>query len=243
MLGLLPRVAAASLVGVGVLTASPTAAQTFPASARPTRSGYINVTSTNSLYFAFYEAAAPPTARALPLFVRLQGGPGCSSLIGNFAELCPYLLLNSTAGLTHKASCSSTTRSVPGSAHHLARGRGNTELRSRQSMCRRAPPRALQSFMAVDPGFRARPLFLTDESYGGKYIPAAAAHILDANAGLLAEQRVTLQGMAIGNGMTPGSAGDRARRPGLLSQSDQREAEGRGRGNAEHHGAPRASER
>jgi carboxypeptidase C (cathepsin A) len=49
--------------------------------------------------------------------------------------------------------------------------------------------------MALDPGFRARPLFLTGESYGGKYTLAAAAHILDANAGLLAEQRVNLQGI------------------------------------------------
>jgi hypothetical protein len=49
--------------------------------------------------------------------------------------------------------------------------------------------------------------------------------------------------MAIGNGMTPGGAGGRARRPGLLSRSDQREADGRGRGNAEHHGAPRTGEK
>ncbi|KAK8453183.1 hypothetical protein SEVIR_5G243000v4 [Setaria viridis] len=56
--------------------------------------------------------------------------------------------------------------------------------------------------MALDQSFRARPLFLAGESYAGKYIPAAAKHILDANDKLPAGRRVNLQGIAIGNGMT-----------------------------------------
>lgn len=56
--------------------------------------------------------------------------------------------------------------------------------------------------MALERSFRARPLFLTGESYAGKYIPAAAKHILDANDRLLPMgQRVNLQGIVIGNGM------------------------------------------
>ncbi|KAL6615630.1 hypothetical protein ACP70R_037900 [Stipagrostis hirtigluma subsp. patula] len=205
------RVAAASLLLLLVLTTttstSPATAQTFPARARPTRSGYLNVTSTNSLYFAFYEATNPVTtpATAAPLLVWLQGGPGCSSLIGNFAELGPYLLLNSTglslnrnhwnrrfgvifldnplgAGFSAPASDADIPKDEPTIAAHLLA--------------------ALQSFMALDPTFRARPLFLTGESYAGKYIPAAASHILAANDKLPSDQRVNLQGIAIGNGMT-----------------------------------------
>jgi vitellogenic carboxypeptidase-like protein len=33
----------------------------------------------------------------------------------------------------------------------------------------------------LDPSLRARPLFLAGESYAGKFVPAAGAHILDAN--------------------------------------------------------------
>jgi vitellogenic carboxypeptidase-like protein len=61
---------------------------------------------------------------------------------------------------------------------------------------------ALQSLYALDPTLRARPFFLTGESYAGKYIPAAGAHILDANAALPEAQRVNLRGVAIGNGLT-----------------------------------------
>ncbi|CAD6256351.1 unnamed protein product [Miscanthus lutarioriparius] len=62
---------------------------------------------------------------------------------------------------------------------------------------------ALQSFYALDDlTFRARPFFLTSKSYAGKYIPAAWAHILDANRALPEVQRVNLRGVAIGNGLT-----------------------------------------
>jgi vitellogenic carboxypeptidase-like protein len=210
MAWLLSRVAAAALL-VLVLTVttstSPAAAQRFPARARPTKSGYLNVTSTNSLYFAFYEATDPVTAppTAAPLLVWLQGGPGCSSLVGNFAELGPYLLLNST-GLTRNRNRWNRRFGVIFIDNPL--GSGFSAPASEADIPRDEPTiathllAALQSFMALDGGFRARPLFLTGESYAGKYIPAAAKHILNANDRLPAGQRVNLQGIAIGNGMT-----------------------------------------
>ncbi|KAL5226685.1 hypothetical protein ABZP36_014950 [Zizania latifolia] len=238
MASLLSRVAVVSLLAAVVLTAttniSPAAAQ-FPARARPTRSGYLDVTSTNSLYFAFYEATDPVTAPAasVPLLVWLQGGPGCSSLTGNFAEIGPYLLLNSTslsrnrdrwnrrfgvifldnplgAGFSVPASDADIPTDEPTIAAHLLA--------------------ALQSFMALDPTFRARPLFLTGESYAGKYIPSTASRIIEANAKLQDDQRLNLQGIAIGNGMTHPVAqvtvhADQAYFAGLINAAQKAEIE------------------
>ncbi|PAN29570.1 hypothetical protein PAHAL_5G235100 [Panicum hallii] len=210
MAWLLSRVAAAALLLVLVLmvttSTSPATAQRFPARARPTRSGYLNVTSTNSLYFAFYEATDPVTTppTAAPLLVWLQGGPGCSSLIGNFAELGPYLL-NST-GLSRNRNRWNRRFGVIFIDNPL--GSGFSAPASEADIPRDEPTiaehllAALQSFMALDGSFRARPLFLTGESYAGKYLPAAAKHILDANDKLPVGQRVNLQGIVIGNGMT-----------------------------------------
>ncbi|KAL6842600.1 hypothetical protein ACP4OV_027444 [Aristida adscensionis] len=205
------RVAAACLLLAVVLTTatytSPVAAQDFPARARPTRSGYLNVTFTNSLYFAFYEATHPVTtpATAAPLLVWLQGGPGCSSLVGNFAELGPYLLPNSS-GLSHNRNRWNRRFGVIFLDNPL--GTGFSVPASDGDIPKDEPTiaahllAALQSFMALDPSFRARPLFLTGESYAGKYIPSAASRILDANDRLPAGRRLNLQGVAIGNGMT-----------------------------------------
>ncbi|CAL4975155.1 unnamed protein product [Urochloa decumbens] len=208
----LSRVAAAVLL-ILVLTVTtsttPAAAQRFPTRARPTKSGYLNITSTNSLYFAFYEATDPATTTpptAAPLLVWLQGGPGCSSLIGNFAELGPYLLNSTTSRLSRNPSGWNRRFGVIFVDNPL--GSGFSAAASEADIPRDEPTiaahllAALQSFMALDPSFRARPLFLAGESYAGKYIPAAAKHILDANAQLPASQRVSLQGIAIGNGMT-----------------------------------------
>lgn len=205
---LLSRVAAVSLLVVVLTTTStsPAVAQ-FPARARPTRSGYLNITSTNSLYFAFYEATNPVTtpAASAPLLVWLQGGPGCSSLIGNFAELGPYLLLNSTS-LTRNRNRWNRRFGLIFLDNPLGAGfsapNSDGDIPTDEPTIAAHLLAALQSFMALDPTFRARPLFLTGESYAGKYIPAAASHILDANTKLPADQRVNLQGVAIGNGMT-----------------------------------------
>ncbi|RLM98570.1 hypothetical protein C2845_PM06G04530, partial [Panicum miliaceum] len=56
---------------------------------------------------------------------------------------------------------------------------------------------ALQSF-SPEPSFCARPLFPTGEGYGGKFIPAAAAHILAANPSL-PEDHPVRHGIGVGN--------------------------------------------
>ncbi|CAN6169373.1 unnamed protein product [Urochloa humidicola] len=219
MARLLSRTTASSILlvlAVVVATAitSPAAAampEPFPDQARPTLSGYLNVhdRNDNSLYFAFYEAndTDHPITDETPLLVWLQGGPGCSSLIGNFEEIGPYVLngtslaynpysWNHRFGVIFIDNPLGTGFSVPKSVEDIPRDQHTIAA---QLLA------ALQSFMDLDDRgfFRARPLFLAGESYAGKYIPAAASHILYANDHYLpSERRLRLEGIAIGNGMT-----------------------------------------
>ncbi|KAF0906797.1 hypothetical protein E2562_012582 [Oryza meyeriana var. granulata] len=237
MASLLSRPTAVSLLAVVLTAATSTfpAAARFPEGAHPTRSGYLGITSTNSLYFAFYEATDPVTtpAASVPLLVWLQGGPGSSSLIGNFAELGPYLLLDSTS-LSRNPSRWNRRFGVIFVDNPLGVGfsvpASDADIPTDEPTIATHLLAALQSFMALDPAFRARPLFLTGESYPGKYIPAAASHILDANSKLPNNRRVNLQGVAIGNGMTHPVAqvtvhADQAYFAGLINAEQKAEVE------------------
>lgn len=61
---------------------------------------------------------------------------------------------------------------------------------------------AIKSFISLDPEFKSRPIYVTGESYAGKYVPAIGYYILKRNAELPVSSRVNLGGVAIGNGLT-----------------------------------------
>lgn len=61
---------------------------------------------------------------------------------------------------------------------------------------------AITLFIESNPSFKLRPIYLTGESYAGKYVPAFGYYILNKNAQLPVTRQVNLAGVAIGNGLT-----------------------------------------
>jgi len=212
------------------------AALVFPDEALPTKSGYLPIPPANaSLFFAFYEATHPLTPPAsTPLLLWLQGGPGCSGLIGNFFELGPYFVTPDSVSLSPNPFAWNRRFGLLFIDSPLGTGfsaaPSPADIPTNQSVVAAHILAALQSFLALDPGFRARPFFLTGESYAGKYVPAAGAHILDVNPTLPEALRVNLRGVAIGNGLTHPVAqvathADAAYFSGLINARQKRELE------------------
>ncbi|TKW25656.1 hypothetical protein SEVIR_3G132700v4 [Setaria viridis] len=218
------------------LSAAAGATLVFPKEALPTKSGYLPIPPANaSLFFAFYEATQPLTAPAsTPLLLWLQGGPGCSSLLGNFFELGPYFVTPDAETLSPNPFAWNRRFGLLFIDSPLGTGfsaaPSPADIPTNQSVIAAHILAALQSFLALDPSFRARPFFLAGESYAGKYVPATGAHILDVNPTLPEARRVNLRGVAIGNGLTHPVAqvathADSAYFTGLINARQKRELE------------------
>ncbi|XP_077250963.1 serine carboxypeptidase-like 50 [Tasmannia lanceolata] len=186
----------------------------LPEQALPTKSGYltVNTTSGSAIFFAFYEAQKPTSPLSqTPLLVWLQGGPGCSSMLGNFFELGPWRV-NSDAHNNENP----ILKPNPGAWNHLFGllfidnpiGSGFSiastpeEIPRDQNSVATHLYIALQSFYSLNPSFKSRPLYITGESYAGKYVPAIGYYILGKNSGLPSSRQMNLRGVAIGNGLT-----------------------------------------
>lgn len=61
---------------------------------------------------------------------------------------------------------------------------------------------AITDFTSLDPLFKDRPIYITGESYAGKYVPAIGYYILKKNPQLPVSRRVNFRGVAIGDGLT-----------------------------------------
>ncbi|KAJ6832764.1 serine carboxypeptidase-like 50 [Iris pallida] len=185
----------------------------FPKEALPTRSGYLPITtspssSNSSIFFTFYEAQCSLASPSLtPLIVWLDGGPGCSSMLGNFFVIGPFFVSrrqptlhpnpyswNRLFGLLFLDNPIGTGFSVASSPSDIPR---DQETISDHLYV------ALQSFLSSNPSFKSRPVYIAGESYAGKYVPALACHILRQQKyrAVSSDGRINLQGVAIGNGL------------------------------------------
>ncbi|KAH7570992.1 hypothetical protein JRO89_XS05G0235200 [Xanthoceras sorbifolium] len=188
----------------------------LPKEALPTKSGYLPVNSAtgSSIFYTFYEAQTPTSTPLdqTPLLIWLQGGPGCSSMTGNFLELGPWRVTvshrqnvehlgvepnpgswNRIFGLLFLDNPIGTGFSIASSGEEIPRD---------QISVAKHLFTAITGFLDSDPIFKNRPIYVTGESYAGKYVPAIGYYILKKNLHLATSKRVNLQGVAIGNGLT-----------------------------------------
>ncbi|XP_074309402.1 serine carboxypeptidase-like 50 [Silene latifolia] len=182
---------------------------TIPTEAIPTKSGYLKVNSTSgsSIFYTFYEAKQPISSLAkTPLLIWLQGGPGCSSMIGNFFELGPWRVnrslelepnlysWNRLFGLVFFDNPIGTGFSIAAEPEEIPRN----QRRVSQHLYI-----ALKAFIRLDKKlFGRRPVYITGESYAGKYGPAFGYYIVRRNAWVRKKNRINLHGVAVGNGLT-----------------------------------------
>ncbi|KAK1215204.1 hypothetical protein PQX77_022200 [Marasmius sp. AFHP31] len=178
-------------------------------------SGYIDIGTNMSTWFWFFEARHEPETAPLTLWI--NGGPGCSSMIGLFEEHGP---------------CSvnpdgETTRLNPFSWNNISNmiyidqpiGTGFSYGTTAVNSTNTAAPFFWQAFQILfESGefskFKTRELLFTSESYGGHYGPGFVTYFDQQNErirnGEIQGELINVRAMMINNGWYDPLLGDKA---------------------------------
>ncbi|KAI8083184.1 prepro-carboxypeptidase Z [Halteromyces radiatus] len=168
-------------------------------------SGYLNVGTNEHYFFWFFESRQNPDSA--PFTVWLNGGPGCSSMIGLWQELGPCRVNNdgSQAIYNDQGSWNQVSNMLffdQPSNVGFSYGADNVHSTAE------AAPLAynmIQLFFEAFPKYQKLPFHFFGESYGGHYIPSFADYVLKQNQGLSSSSKsipINLQSIGVGNGLT-----------------------------------------
>jgi carboxypeptidase C (cathepsin A) len=155
----------------------------------------------NDLYYLLFKSRK--AIKNPPLILWLNGGPGCSSMYGAFAENGPLRIsLSSPAYVTSNPY--SWNNEFDLIYVDSPSGVGFSKLYTKNSCtdtnCTIKDLYVfLLKFLLDHPIYQGRELYLSSESYGGHYIPVLAEYILMQGSPLF-----NLKGVAIGNGWFDG---------------------------------------
>ena len=118
--------------------------------------------------------------KAAPLLVWLNGGPGSSSMMGLFLENGPYFI--DDAGSLHARNASWNNKFDVLYVDQPAGTGFSTAQQGAYAQNQEDVAEAFSAFLAnfyrAYPDSRTKQLWLTGESYAGKYLPAIAAPFL-----------------------------------------------------------------
>jgi carboxypeptidase C (cathepsin A)/glutamate/tyrosine decarboxylase-like PLP-dependent enzyme len=160
----------------------------------------VNEAKTNQLYYWFFERQVAGRDDAnlaeVPLVVWLNGGPGASSLVGLFMENGPLRMTDCGAVTRNEFAWNRSVHLLywdqpvgAGYANTNDAGYVTTEEQMAEQLCN-----GLIQFYELHPEYRTCPLYLTGESYAGKYLPYLAREVLSRT------EAIPLKGVAIGDG-------------------------------------------
>ncbi|KAF3906821.1 hypothetical protein AA313_de0203470 [Arthrobotrys entomopaga] len=162
-------------------------------------SGYLDDDKNDKhLFFWFFESRSKP--KDDPVILWLNGGPGCSSMLGLFTSLGPSLLDRNTGGFTrnqwswnNNASVLFIDQPVNAGYSYSKTNPTNTTLAAGKDIYA-----LLTLFFQKFPQYNKQDFHIAGESYAGHYIPAMAKEILSRKP---QERNINLKSIMIGNGI------------------------------------------
>lgn len=176
----------------------------YPYSTSRIYSGYLNVSGTErKLHYVFVESQGPVPNLA-PLTLWLNGGPGCSSLIGfgdengpavMESEISLNLMINPFSWNKH-----SNILYIEGPAG-VGFSVADPKYIPTDSNTASDETAALLEFFRLFSEYKENDFFIAGESYAGVYIPNLASQIINYNKNS-EDFKFNLKGLFIGNGVT-----------------------------------------
>ncbi|KAI0481203.1 serine carboxypeptidase [Xylariaceae sp. FL0804] len=159
-------------------------------------SGYLDDEATDKhLFYWFFESRNDP--KNDPVVLWLNGGPGCSSMMGLFMELGPSAVQKDLSLEFNEYSWNSNAsvifldQPVNVGYSYSSDSVSNTVAASKDVYA------LMTLFFHQFPEYAKQPFHIAGESYAGHYIPVFASEILSHK-----NRNINLQSIAIGNGLT-----------------------------------------
>ena len=157
-----------------------------------TFSGYLDGEPGTHLHYIFVESQNDPAND--PLLLWLNGGPGCSSLLGFFTEQGPFRV-NGSQLTENQYSWNKVANMIflesPAGVGYSYSDSGNYTHDDDSTSANNLL--ALKSWFVKFPEYKNHDFYLTGESYAGVYIPTLSVRLLE-------EPSINYKGFAIGNG-------------------------------------------
>ncbi|KAI1647599.1 Alpha/Beta hydrolase protein [Daldinia loculata] len=159
-------------------------------------SGYLDDEANDKhLFYWFFESRNNP--KTDPVVLWLNGGPGCSSMMGLFMELGPSSI-NKDGSLKYNEYSWNSNASVIFIDQPVNTGYSYSSNPVYNTVAASKDIYALLTlFFHNFPEYSEQPFHIAGESYAGHYIPVFASEILSHK-----NRNINLQSIAIGNGLT-----------------------------------------
>ncbi|KAL4442630.1 hypothetical protein ABPG74_007032 [Tetrahymena malaccensis] len=157
--------------------------------------GLVKLKDDSDIFYILFESRSNSSTD--PLILWLNGGPGCSSLLGLFQELGPYrvtkdiTLVSNPYSWNNNASVLFVDQPIGTGFSSL----GKSKILKTEEEISQDMHQVLQNFLQAYPQYINRDFYIAGESYAGQYIPAIGSHIVKAG-----DLKIKFRGVAIGNG-------------------------------------------